>query len=108
MFMFLKATHASTAKGTNVKIHKQAAIRTVKVFLSIITISILTSLSLIFIPMHLLLGFLGFSIFGGMIYMIYKVSLDQIEFEEKSIQREHLWKKMDEERYGSKLHKTDD
>ena len=40
--------------------------------------------------------------------MIYKVSLNQIEWDEKSREREHLWKKIDEERYGKKLHESEE
>ena len=107
MFMFLRVKFALTAKGQTVKIHKQAAIRTVKVFLSILSISVLTSLSIILIPMNIILGLLGVSLLIYMIYMIYKVSLDQIEWDEKYKSREHEWKRIDSERYARKMNQDD-
>jgi uncharacterized membrane protein YfcA len=89
------------------KIHKQAAIKTIKVFLSIISISVLTSLSINFIPMHILLGVFGIALLVLMIYMIYKVSLDQIEWDEKYKLREQEWKKIDSERYTRKMNYHD-
>lgn len=89
------------------KIHKQAAIKTIKVFLSIISISVLTSLSINFIPMHILLGVFGIALLMGMIYMIYKVSLDQIEWDEKYKLREQEWKKIDSERYTRKMNQEE-
>lgn len=89
------------------KIHKQAAIKTIKVFLSIISISVLTSLSINFIPMYILLGVFGIALLVGMIYMIYKVSLDQIEWDEKYKLREQEWKKIDSERYTRKMNQEE-
>jgi len=90
-------------KGQPVKIHNRAAIRTVKVFLSIISISILTSLALNFIPIHIIISLFCIGLLAGMIYIIYKISLDQIEWEEKYKMREQEWKKIDSERYARKM-----
>lgn len=42
-----------------------------------------------------------------MIYIIYKISLDQIEWEEKYKMREQEWKKIDSERYARKMNQEE-
>lgn len=57
--------------------------------------------------MHILLGVFGIALLMGMIYMIYKVSLDQIEWDEKYKLREQEWKKIDSERYTRKMNQEE-
>jgi hypothetical protein len=108
MFMFLRVKPVLTAKGPIMRINKQAAIKTAKVFLSVLSISILTSLLILNVSVYILSILFSVGMICGMIYMIYKVSLNQIEWDEKSREREHLWKKIDEERYGKKLHESEE
>jgi hypothetical protein len=57
--------------------------------------------------MYILLGVFGIALLVGMIYMIYKVSLDQIEWDEKYKLREQEWKKIDSERYTRKMNQEE-
>ena len=57
--------------------------------------------------MYMLLGVFSIALLVGMIYMIYKVSLDQIEWDEKCKLREQEWKKIDSERYTRKMNQEE-
>lgn len=70
------------------KIHKQAAIRTIKVISFIIFVSLLIVSIIIFVPFSILLPLFIIASIFGMITMIYKINLQEIEWQEKSLEYE--------------------
>lgn len=103
MFMFLRVKFVLTAKGRIMKIHKQAAIKTVIIVLSFFILSLSLTFIIINIPSNWILPIFGIVLLGIIIHAIYRVILNGIEWEEQMQKREEEWKKIDAERYTKKM-----
>jgi uncharacterized membrane protein YfcA len=79
-------------------INKQAAIRTIKILFLVTSSVLLLTFLLSTIPTNWILGILAFLVLGIFIRMIYQACLNDLEWEEKTRQREQIWQKLDEER----------
>ena len=79
-------------------INKQAAIRTIKILFLVTSSVLLLTFLLSTIPTNWILGILAFLVLGIFIRMIYQACLNEIEWEQKTREREQIWQKLDEER----------
>lgn len=85
------------------KIHKQAAIKTVIILLSFFMVTLFLSFIMINIPSNWILPILGIGLFCVVIHGIYRLVLNQMKWDEEMLEREQKWKNIDSERYARKM-----
>ena len=79
-------------------INKQAAIKTAKIILVFTFLVLLFSIIVANTTIEVLLGAFFVLVLSILIRLIYQICLNEIEWEQKTREREQIWQKLDEER----------